>query len=252
MAGVCCWWTGLRMIWNPQWSMAQLPINHDSRSDRPIVLVVSRRDWRRRRKFDIDLMSRRILSRLRSVGEGKLSSSLICSSSLLIMLEEKKSDDFFLLQCCSVGASLIQVGWGCCKDFLCRAFVDRGAGVDGPKADDEPAADSKTTTMLVYELWRAIMLESYEIVGEPNRANNDDVRTLCGEMRTKNFLQARWLEWSCVAVAAMRVFFRMHEMKEAYKRTKSSHITTDNEWLNEQGAAQLQLCTMDQNGGLGS
>ena len=164
MTGVCCWWTGLRMIWSPLWSMAQLPMNHDSRIDRPIVLVVLRRDWRRSMKFDIDLMSRRNLSRLRRVGED-VSLSSIWSSSLLIMLEENESDDF-LLQCCSVGASLIQVGWGCCKDFLCRrAFVvDRGAGVDGRKADDEPAADNKTR-ILVDELRRATILESYEIVG---------------------------------------------------------------------------------------
>ena len=185
MAGaVCCWWTGLRMIWSPLWSMAQLPINHDSRSDRPIVLVVLRRDWRRRMKFDNDFMSRRSLSRLRRVGEDVLSSS-ICSSSLLIMLEEKNSDDFFLLQCCNVGASLIQVGWGCCKDFLCRAFVDRGAGADGRKADDKPAADSKTT-MLVYELRRATMLESYEILWA-EQSQQWWCAYLCGEMRTQNF-----------------------------------------------------------------
>ena len=59
-------------------------------------------------KFEIDLMRRRILSRLRSVGEDALSSS-ICSLSLLIMLEEKRKDDSLLLRC-SEGASLIQVG----------------------------------------------------------------------------------------------------------------------------------------------
>lgn len=192
MAGAVCCWAGLRMIWNPLWSIAQLPINHDSRSDRQIVLVVLRRDWRRRMKFEIGLMSRRILSRLRSVGED-VSLSSICSSSLLIMLEEKESDDFFLLQWCSLGASLIQVGWGCCKDFLCRVFVDRNAGVDGPKADDKPATDSKTR-MLVYELWRAIMLESYEIIGAEQSKQWWCAYLWLWVMRTKNFLQARWLE----------------------------------------------------------